>query len=70
MLFSSLYCTLAYVQYVHKGAIAYVQYVHKRALAGETKLPYIRALQCAMCGCLLKATAMHRDTIFNSQNHL
>ena len=26
---------------------------------GDTKQPHIRALQCAMCGCLKKATAMH-----------
>ena len=34
------------------------------ALAVETKRPYIRTLQCAMCGCLQKATAMRPNAIF------
>ena len=43
--------------------------VHKHGfqqgdLAGDTKQPYIRALQCTMRGCLQKATAIHPDAIF------
>ena len=36
---------------------------YEGALAGETKWSYIRALQCALHGCLLKATAMRPNTI-------
>ena len=36
----------------------------QRAFAGETKQPYIRALQCAMRSRLAKATAMHPNAIF------
>ena len=36
----------------------------QRALAGETKRTYIHAMQCAMCWCLQKATAMRPNTIF------
>ena len=32
--------------------------------SGETKRPYIRALQCAMRGCLKKATDMGPKAIF------
>ena len=34
------------------------------ALAEDTERPYIRALQCAMCLCLQKATAMRSNAIF------
>ena len=38
--------------------------VEQGSLAGETKLPYIRTLQCAMHGCLKKATVTRSDAIF------
>ena len=34
-------------------------------LAGETKRPYIPALQCVMHGCLKKASAMRPNAIFD-----
>ena len=45
----------------HKHALACYD---QEALVGQTKRPYIRALQCAMRSCLQKATAMRPDAIF------
>ena len=41
-----------------------VEYLCQGTLAKETKWPYIRVLQCAMRGCLVRAAAMRPDAIF------